>query len=696
MKYISRNSIASGIVLLVILTCLQQLPDLLDKLLANPGLSREEPKHVYTLSIENLRPQEYYISLGRPRHFCDIKYNNDLIFKGKTSVVDKRPSLLVGAGFSHKGGAALLVADCRQFMTGFEQRLSFPPRLYSYQSGIFVHNLRSFIDLGAGPIACLFLILTAFLNYFFSKNSPDQRRSCVFIAFSFIALLYALSLAHYPRLLMSGMAASQLHIVLRTLFSLGMASLLNTKLFPGLLLTGLHISICIASLCIDQLGLSIETFYLAAFPIYPITTFATLWANRKSEVSTYDSFFIQALLLSWGSAQALDWLKQLSGVGFFAAPLYLAAIAFYLTYSVARQQSKLIKANTIAKTLEHYVESSLKPADLIKEIGKLLESESCFNLHSIYLKHTFLGNTLNEMEFVKLKGAKENSPEVIVLDQLETPVFTKAMSDQVMVEGIGLRDKNRYLILPLGAFGAICFTSTEYVSRHASGETRQLLNLLAPSLRLINEKLDRLISITGASLNKLRSTYGDGVFPMTIGALFIDIADYSKKAEMFGDTYTSYVSSVLLPGLIKNMKDLALPEVIRGDEILFIICDETPLREREISSETVKAVQRLSAYMSSEAQKSSAQEGFGKVDFRVGFTVGEGTLVIDDVQARTSGDHINKAKRLQDAAAKGEFLTDSETLKAIGDGVLVPLARTSIVVKKNLIEAVKVGVKRAA
>jgi hypothetical protein len=136
MKLLLRSSIILGLTLLVSLTGFQQLPDMLDKIFAHPGRLTEYPKKVYSLQLDHLAPGEYYLSLGRPRHFCDINYNDELVFKGKTTVHDKRPSLLVGAGFSHPGGAAKLTADCRQYMSGFAPRLSFPPRLYSYKTGI--------------------------------------------------------------------------------------------------------------------------------------------------------------------------------------------------------------------------------------------------------------------------------------------------------------------------------------------------------------------------------------------------------------------------------------------------------------------------------------------------------------------------------------------------------------------------------
>jgi hypothetical protein len=698
MKLLLRSSFILGFTLLVTLTGLQHLPDILDKFFAHPGRLTEFPKKVYSLQLDQLAPGEYYLSLGRPRHFCDINYNQELIFKGKTSINDKRPSLLVGAGFSHLGGPAKLTADCRQYMSGFAPRLSFPPRLFSYELGIAIHGLRNFIDMGAGPIACLFLIAAAFLNYFFSRGTEDKKRTYVFIGFSVVALAYSLSLAHYTRLIMSGMTASQWHIVLRTAFSLGMAALLHPRLFPGIFLTGLHLALCIAVFALPLFNIDIELYYRVIFAIYPITTFYTLWASRKVDDGTYDSFFLQALLLSWGAAQAMDWVKQLSGIGYFAAPLYMWAIASYLTYRVAKQQSRLLQASSLAKTLESFIQSTLKPSELVKEVGLILQGQSCYNTCSIYLLQSFVGTPDANGKDLVLVGTvgKSSSPSTIILDAIESPKLVEAMSDQTVLEGIGERDNRRYMILPLGRFGAICFTTTEKIPLHVAGETKKLFNLLTPSLQLLNEKLSRLVSLTGSSLSKLRSTYGDGTYPKTIGAIFIDIADYSKRAEEYGESYTSFVSSSLLPGFIKNLKDIALPEVVRGDEILFIVCDESPSSKKNIYDDTAIAVQKLSAYMQSEAQSLSKEEGFGKVEFRVGFTVGEGTIVIDDVQARTSGGHINKAKRLQDTASKGDFFTDSETMSQMNNLRILPLSKTQIVVKKNIIEAVKVGVKRAA
>jgi hypothetical protein len=226
--------------------------------------------------------------------------------------------------------------------------------------------------MGAGPIACLFLIAAALLNYFFSKGTEDKRRSYVFIGFAVIALAYSLSLAHYTRLLMSGITASQWHIVLRTAFSLGMAALLHPTLFPGTILTVLHLFLSSAVFVLPFVNIDIEAYYRIIFAIYPVTTFYTLWASRKEDDGTYDSFFLQALLLSWGAAQAMDWIKQLSGIGYFAAPLYLWAIASYLTYRVVKQQSRLLQASSLSKTLESFIQSTLKPSELVKEVGLIL------------------------------------------------------------------------------------------------------------------------------------------------------------------------------------------------------------------------------------------------------------------------------------------------------------------------------------
>lgn len=697
MKYLRHSSLALGLMLLVLLTIVQQLPDVLDSFLAHPTKFSELSNSVYSLKINSLQSGEYYISLGRPRHFCDIYHNNELIFKGKTTIHDIRPSLLVGAGFKHHQGELSLLSDCKQYMSGFQQRLSFPPRLYSYKAGIVVHYVRAFIDMAAGPISCLFMLAAAMMNLFFSRDTATKAKSYVFIIFSAVALAYSLSLAHYSRLIMSGMAASQVHIILRTIFSIGMAALLHPKHFPGYFLTGLHIIVCTLVLFLPYSNVQIETFYLFSFLLYPTTTFFTLWISKKSDDHTHDSFFLEALLLSWGVAQVMDWVKQLSGIGYFAAPLYLGAISIYLTYRVVHQQSLLLKASALSKTIESFINSSLSPSDLVKELGIIIHAHSCYGICSIYVSATFIGSSNDERRLVKVASIGKNiSPDSVDLDPVDAPVLTQAITDQFVAEGLGRRDGFRYLVVPLGRYAVICLSADKKIAKNSAGETKQLISLLTSSLELVKEKLSRSVSLTGSSLNKLRASYGDGTYKKTIGAIFIDIAEYSKKTEEFGEAYASFVSSELLPDLIKTLKDTALPEVVRGDEILFIVCDETPAVARDIPRDTSIAIQKLYMFMTTTAQHQSNQSGFGKVEFRIGFTIGSGAIVIDDVQARTSGDHINKAKRLQDIAAKGELYTDSETIALIGNSCLLPLSRVSLVVKKNVIEAVKVGVKRAA
>lgn len=696
MRKVSRRTLLSAALIWLALTGVQKFPDLLDEIFAIKFSILESETNVYRLQNPALKSGSYFISLGRPRLLCDIVFNNETLFKGRTSVADRKPSLLVGAGFSHTTGEANLVTDCRQKMSGFQQRLSFKPQVYPYTAGIIVHYIRAFFELVAGPISTLFMFCAALINFKLSQDKRAKKNAEVFIFFSVIAFIYSLSLAHFPRLVLTGEHASLLHIMLRSLLSWGIVSVSSYSMARSWPMLAVHFIAGLIGYTSLTARFTVDTIYLSILPLFPLVTLmSVLWVENESDTNRDTT--LDAILLGWAAAQSIDWFKQVTGVGFFAAPIYLACIATYLTFSILKRQERLLRASSLAKTLEGFTRSSLAPPELLKEVALTLSNGTCFELCSVYSSPSFSEDITHQERFV-LNFASEgiSSPKDVLLDAVEAPLILRALQSQSLVQEKGSRDGKDFLITPLGKSTVICLTTKKTLSKELVDDSTALISLLSPSLQLITERLRQYKVAEKLSLSKLRATHGTGAFSKKIGALFIDIAEYSKLTETYGASYSQFISSVLLPELVAYLSKLALPEVVRGDEVLFIVCSATPGDDLNVTKRTSEAVRALAAFSEKNASLICRSHGFPKAEFRIGFTLGDGNLVIDEVQTRTSGEHVNRAKRLQDSARKGEIWTDAETICQLDKEGIITLSRTNIVVKKNIVEAVRVGVKHAA
>jgi len=223
-----------------------------------------------------------------------------------------------------------------------------------------------------------------------------------------------------------------------------------------------------------------------------------------------------------------------------------------------------------------------------------------------------------------------------------------------------------------------------------------MLKKIIPVLAGVKKLLETNGYKLNSSLAKLRPTLGDGLHEFETGAIFLDIADYSKSTEYYGESYSSFISSIVFPSMVKYMADYCIPEVVRGDEIYFVTTSLFQKSNDSIAKMTSKSVRRLAEFLKDVIPELCLSHGFPTVEFRIGVTHGKGAIMVDDTQVRTSGDHINRAKRLQDAASKGEILSDSQSFNSDFSENLIAISKKNIVVKKNIIEAVKVGVKRAA
>jgi class 3 adenylate cyclase len=332
---------------------------------------------------------------------------------------------------------------------------------------------------------------------------------------------------------------------------------------------------------------------------------------------------------------------------------------------------------------------------MLQSIKNILALDANFNQITAYIDGTLNGKA--DREGTVLSPVVGHRVDDVIIDAEGSGQYmTQALNSGEIVMGKGSKDGMWFLVAPIGKFCCINFTTSERLTEYLVLETRDLMMSLLPTLDTAISKIIELSHRQGSSLQRLRSIIGPGSHDKQTAAIFIDIADYSKYTESLGNEYTGFISQTYLPSLIKILSPWATPEVVRGDEIYFVVLKELAKEDSALNTIAACALKRLQLFVNEDGKNICKANGFPTVDLRIGMTCGDANIVVDDIQVRTSGDHINRAKRLQDAAEKNEVWVDSSTAENLASEGIIVLKRKTIIVKKNVIEAVKVGVKRAA
>ena len=680
------------------MTFLQHTPEFIDQVLALRIDSETKNSLEHEIDVSNLPVGDYIVSLGRPRAHCDISLDSEILFKGKSSVEDRRVSLLAAGAFHQAGNSKLIQIDCKQNQSGFVPRLSFIPKIYNYTSGMAVQLYRASIDMFIGPIGALLLLISSVIYLLLGSGNDERSQAKRYVFYASIAVIYSLSLAYYTRMFFDGLTSSYMHVVLRIAYSLSFNLLLQTSKKNRIFLLISH-TLAVCGMFILRSPAQLEAYYRTVHIIMPIATLWTFIDLLKLQSKTRDVFFLQIITLSWAFAQFMDTIKLNSNVGFYAAPLYIMLISLFLIYRIFSIQ----KRNLVVQSISSSITESLRASrDIQQGINSVLRDltvaipsarMSCYVDEFILGAASAPGTSMIRISDIGFKLIERNKQLNILVD--DSPTRECLKNGQTIVR-TGQADNIWFIVVPLAGCATINISFTKKTPSFYAFEALEIVTKLMPALNGVKTLFEQQGYKMNSSLAKLRPKLGDGIHELETGAIFIDIADYSKFTEEYGDSYAGFISSDFFPSLIKHMSAYATPEVVRGDEAYLVISEHTSTHPGNIAAKTAYATTKLFDFLTKISPEICTTAGFPVIEFRIGVTVGPGAIVVDDIQVRTSGDHINKAKRLQDAAAKGEILTDESSFNNGFSSNLVSISKKTIVVKKNIIEAVKVGVKRAA
>ena len=162
-------------------------------------------------------------------------------------------------------------------------------------------------------------------------------------------------------------------------------------------------------------------------------------------------------------------------------------------------------------------------------------------------------------------------------------------------------------------------------------------------------------------MQKLRSKRGDGRWDEEFGSIFVDINDYSKYADAYGNPFTSFISDVYIPAFIKAVSKYAVSEHVAGDEIYFIVTRDLLDENTSLRTGVLETLSLIDSFVYREGAALCSGAGFPSLVTSVGLTVGTGTIISDSISVRTTGKLVNHAKRLQEEAGQGNILVSLES-----------------------------------
>ena len=113
---------------------------------------------------------------------------------------------------------------------------------------------------------------------------------------------------------------------------------------------------------------------------------------------------------------------------------------------------------------------------------------------------------------------------------------------------------------------------------------------------------------------------------------------------------------------------------------------------------TLRAVEALVSFSRGIGRTLCIKNGFETFSMSVGVNVGKASIIADALRVRAAGQTVIEAKRLQEAAGKGEVLVHTQVANLASSMPFHFSEERPILIKKNLIKARKltVAVGRAA
>lgn len=625
---------------------------------------------VWQYDFNGLQPGLYYISIGRPRAPCEIQTSTGVVDRNSSAFSFQRDSLLLGGTIHYKGGEmgpTLVELVCRDDK-GFPHQLTGRPVVAHRSFGISLQLWRALTQVLLGPffsfILLAYLVLVKISSYRVRgyQNSTERIwQTTGAIVFAAIAFFYSISLSHITRFWMEGANFTYLHTVLRSVFAIGYILLVSSYVALPRWLTVIHFIQLVGQIFVGLVSPeSIVTYYKCSFFVFIFSSFFCAYLFLKERLTNSISplaglFISYAMLLPFDFMATFVWQTE------NLTPSLLVVLSIGLISLKINERNTGELAAVVAQHIASCFEGESKLEELMSKVALLTGKASQFSRVSAYVDGFVLGATERQGEFfvrVFENGYnKETSLDSAV--QFATGrghLMQKAISSRDVLLGQGKQDQAWYAIVPIGSLACINISDDSKTKVSDVTQRAEILRRVMPALARLEERLSDYAVKQCLGLEKLRARFGKTNFERKVGCIFFDVDRYSVYTEQYGEIFSSFVSEIYLPALVKKVTPWAVPEYMRGDEIYFVSVEDLLPAGVLIELATANALREAASFSLNEGRDLSVKNGFPPLTMKAGVAVGQASVICDSVKVRTSGQIINEAKRLMDTASEGQIL----------------------------------------
>lgn len=700
LKRFYTNRLMLGLVIVGAAVGIQNSPLILQKIFSTKLKVEQVGERHWRYFADTKSNGLHHVSFGRPHGLCEITTDSGKLLDRNIIEGHKiRSKLFLGGAVEVKNFAVSLNFKCQDYATVV--RLTHDPIVTAYGMGNFIQILRQFTYLILGPLAAGVILLTALLGFSrkrskLSKQIESTNLTAGFLCFGLIGLLYSLSLAHFPRLFISEELAFQSHIALRHLLSCGFVFLAMQLLRPYRGLLALHGSSLLLSIVVFSLyststwvGLYKWQYFIFLISAYIIAIDGFLPSRRS-----FSQYLFSIVAVSWALSQTFDVINLWFKVGVYNSPALMSLLALMLI-KIKSHESRMLEATwNSTQRIGQVIRQDCSLETILDQTSKILRLDSRFLRVSVYLDRYILGQFPRpQVEFLRVcefgYEKTTNEDQIMVFEENNGARMKQVLMSQELRLQKG-EDKNWYAIIPIGKHACINLSVALDRSDYEANEGFLLLKEVYPSLKELETKILSLGIKTRLSMHKVRANLGIGEWKVQVGSVFIDVADYSKSVEQFGDPYAKFIGKAYFSALAKRLSDYAFTEFTKGDEIYFVILDEIIKGDTSFQQAIKETIFRIFRFMREDGPRIAAEHGFEPPVLRVGLNKGFANLISSEDEVKTLGNSVNIAKRLQESARKGEVLLEKGLADVLRDKTMVYGKSRTLLRKENLIEAVPV------
>lgn len=652
-------------------------------------------------NLSEFKEGHYYLSAGRVRGPCEIKIDGNSIAKSGSSIDGLIQSLTLGESITvTKRESRTVTISCDKSL-GFATGLADKPFLINYYLGISLQFFRIILQLLIGPAVCMFLLASSLL-YLSRKESGlgvfDYNFNRAVLVFAVVGFAYTLSLDRMPRLFFSNYSSTLIHILLRSAYAWAFTEITYCISNTQSPLRGAFLFLMVSNLIVGILSPAyLVLMYKYQFPIYIITTgICAVHLIKKHEDSGARKWLLDIATI-WTFTQCYDCIANFLDLGTFKSPIIVVLITIGI--EIVRKK-EVATAQRIEMSVERILSAIKRRTSLfstLNEIGHLIGQETHFRRRSVYLDAYCLGRSTapNEigvrvMEFGYQKDTVDD--QEIRFTENRGLLMRKAMDSGSLLQSKG-QIEDAFVIIPIGKLACINLSDEIESNPNYIYESMAVIKRLLAPLAALEQRILEVAKAEDSLLAKIKAIKGFGTFPLKMGAIFVDVVDFSKQVSHYkllsqgDDPFGAFVVGKYLPALTRAVSDSAHLADTEGDKAFYLVLKEFLPDNESCLAATAKTVRKIMTFMNEEGASICAGVGFPAIKIRIGANFGNCTLICDESRVRAAGETINFAARMLDLAPAGLCLASPELANEIeNDNFSLGQVR-EILEKKDIVQA---------